>query len=945
MKEFTKTPDYRFFLQKKFVMACLLTGFLFLPSLLKAQAQLSGQIRDTAEKRYLPMASIMLLRQSDSTLYKYTRAGEQGKFSLGNLQPGKYVVFVSCPKFVDYSDTITLTADSKLNLGEMPMLPRAKILEMAVVKQKIAAMRWKGDTLVIKADSIKVADDATVEDLLKRIPGFQVDKNGNIKALGEKVEKVLVDGEEFFGDDPTIATRNLDARAVNEVELFDKKSDQAVFSGVDDGSKTKTINLKLKEDRKKGYFGKVQAGTNGKELWDNNLMLNSFVGKRKISAYGVMSKTGKTGLSWGENMNYGNTGGMETVSDGESTYITNNNDDYDPNVDWDGNFSGSGIPKSWSGGINYNNKWNDSKQVLTANYKFGKINTPAESTVRSQYILPDTLYYINSNSKTFSGSTSQKVNIYSTLKIDSMSTLKITASAGFTKTNSSSDTYKESLNEELGKVNTNRTMSNNNGDASSASGTLFYSRNFKKLRRNLTISAGLNNRTQQSDGFQYSVTDFFNGGLPASSDTIDQKKIRENDRTSFNAGVTWSEPLTKRATLQFSYNFSTSGNHSIRESYDKVGGKYESLNTLNSSDFKFLENSNTVGAGYSVKLSKFFVNLGNNVIFTNQNRKDLLLKTSRKYSFTNINPRLNLRYTPSKTTSMNIFVNGNTSQPSADQLQPLQENTDPLNIFIGNPLLKPSFSLQAYGWFNSWKMDNSSINFGFNFGNTWNSIINKENFDAQGRKIIQYINQPGGNYRYGANGGYNFKIKKTPFSLGLNGNYSLNAYTNFVNGLKNETHARSVGINPEIQFEAKEKLYGNAGTDMDWNNSSSNINTTARPKYRTSRTYLDVSYNEPKKFSVGTDISYYFREKTSPNDGDNEVTTWNAWVTWKFKLGGKEKNFSLGLHAYDILNQNNGFRRNITATGITESESVVLKRYFMARLTWRFAKNGKPAWE
>lgn len=890
------------------------------------------------------MASIMLLRQTDSTLYKFTRAGEQGKFSFSNLQPGKYVVFISCPKFVDYSDTIVLTPESKIDLGGIAMLPKAKILEMAVVKQKIAAMRWKGDTLVIKADSIKVADDANVEDLLKRIPGFQVDKNGNIKAMGEKVEKVLVDGEEFFGDDPTIATRGLDARAVNEVELFDKKSDQATFSGVDDGSKIKTINLKLKEDRKKGYFGKLEGATNGKELWDNNGMLNSFVGKRKISAYGIMSKTGKTGLGWGENMNYGNTGNMENWMDGDNfSRNFNNNDDED---NWDGRFSGNGIPKSWSAGINYNNKWNNDKQTFSGNYKFGKISTPAGSSTRSQYILPDTLYYINSSNQNFSSSTSQKVNIYSTLKIDSMNTMRITASAGRTNSLSTSNRYKESLNEELGFVNTNRTISNNSGDANSVFSTLFFSHNFKKLRRNLSVNTSFNNNAQQSEGFLYAVTDFYSGGLPSFSDTLDQKKTRDITKTEFRTGIAWTEPLSKIATLQVNYIFMAARSHSIKNAFDKSGGKYEDLNVLNSSDFRLLENTNTVGLTYSAKFKKLFVSAGNNFIFSNQNRQDLKLNTSTKFSFTNINPRLNLRYNPDKTTNMNLWASGFTQQPTPDQLQPLQENNDPLNILIGNPALKPSFSAYANLWFNRYDPETENyMQLSVNSSNTWNAIIGREEFDAQGRRVSQYINQPGGNYRYNVNGEYGYKISKTPFSISLQAGHSLNAFTNYINGLKNESKAKTYTLTPGISVRAMDKLYINTNYEMGWNKSSSNINTSARPEYRTDNARFDVYYNEPKKFTIRTDINYFFREKTSPNDANNEITTWNASFSWKLKLGAKEKNWTLGLEVYDILNQNNGFKRDITATGITESENEVLKRYFLVRLSWKFAKNGKPAWE
>jgi hypothetical protein len=195
------------------------------------------------------------------------------------------------------------------DLGNVMMTLEANLLADVTVRTKIAAMRMKGDTLSYAADSFHVRQGASVEDLLKVLPGIQVDKSGNITAQGEKVQKVLVDGEEFFGDDPTVATQNLQADALKEVQVFDKKSDQAEFSGIDDGQKTKTINLKLKDDKKKGYFGKLDVGAGTDERWNNAGMINDFKGKKKISAYGIMSSTGRTGLNWDEQNSYGESGG------------------------------------------------------------------------------------------------------------------------------------------------------------------------------------------------------------------------------------------------------------------------------------------------------------------------------------------------------------------------------------------------------------------------------------------------------------------------------------------------------------------------------------------------------------------------------------------------------------------------------------------------------------
>ncbi|MDB5232045.1 MAG: TonB-dependent receptor, partial [Chitinophagaceae bacterium] len=263
------------------------------------KATLNGVIRDTINKTTLSNTSVSLLRAKDSVLYKYTRSKQDGKFELTNIDPGKYILMITHFTYADYYDTLSLSG-AAVELNSVDLTLKAKLLENVTVRQTLAAMRMKGDTLEYRADSFKVRQGASIEELLKTLPGIQVDKDGKITAQGEKVEKVLVDGEEFFGDDPTIATRGLQADALEKVQVFDKKSDQATFTGIDDGQRTKTLNLKLKDDKKKGYFGKLDLAEGTNNSWTNSAMINVFKGKRKFSAYGIMSSTGKTGLDWNE---------------------------------------------------------------------------------------------------------------------------------------------------------------------------------------------------------------------------------------------------------------------------------------------------------------------------------------------------------------------------------------------------------------------------------------------------------------------------------------------------------------------------------------------------------------------------------------------------------------------------------------------------------------------
>ena len=248
------------------------------------------------------------------------------------------------------------------------MILKSKLLETVVVSGNKGAVRIKGDTTEFNADSFRTQAGANVEDLLKKLPGIQVDKNGKITAQGEAVKKVLVDGEEFFGDDPTLVTQNLRADMVDKVQVYDKKSDQATFTGIDDGQREKTINLKLKNDKKMGYFGRLTGGIGTDGYYDEQLMANYFKKKEKMAAYGIISNTGKTGLNWNERDSYGQSILGQLDVDPNTGFFTNdgpggNRDELDT---WSGQYEGQGYPSVKTGGLHYNNKWADRSEEHTS---------------------------------------------------------------------------------------------------------------------------------------------------------------------------------------------------------------------------------------------------------------------------------------------------------------------------------------------------------------------------------------------------------------------------------------------------------------------------------------------------------------------------------------------------------------------------------------------------
>jgi len=409
-------------------------------------ATIKGTVIDTTENRNLSNSVVSILRKSDSVLVSFRRTDVQGNFNLGNVKNGEYILLITYPKFADYVDQIKVKDTIEIILGKIILTPKSELLKEVVVRQRMGAIRMKGDTLSFMADSFAVREGATVEDLLKKLPGLQVNKKGEITAQGEKVQKVLVDGEEFFSDDPAVVTQNLRADAVKEVQVFDKKSDQASFTGIDDGEKTKTINLKLKDDKKRGLFGKVSIGGGLPGNFSGEGMINAFKGKRKIAAFGIMSNTGRVGLNWQDSDKYGGGNNLEYNEEEDFFYSFSQGDD-EFGGNWGGSFGGQGLPTAWTGGTHFSNKLQEDKFHVNGNYRFNKQNIFGKSSTITQFILPDTQYFNNQSQDIYRSNLRHTLNGFYEIKLDSLSTLKISVNGSTTSSRNNSRYYSEALNE------------------------------------------------------------------------------------------------------------------------------------------------------------------------------------------------------------------------------------------------------------------------------------------------------------------------------------------------------------------------------------------------------------------------------------------------------------------------------------------------------------------
>jgi len=923
---------------KKLAAICFLF-FLFCKQAYSQNASLKGQLQDTTEKKSLEKASILLLRRSDSVMVRFSRSNAEGNFMLEKLPAGRFILMVTRPAYADYVDTLNLATSDSVDLKNIYMTLKSQLLQEVIVSGR-KAMRLKGDTVEYKVDSFYMKAGSTVEDLLKKLPGIQVDKDGKITAQGESVQKVLVDGEEFFSDDPTIVTKGLQSDVVDKVQVYDKKSDQATFTGIDDGQRTKTIDLKLKEDKKKGYFGKLTLGSNAGDYWNNTGMFNAFKKKRKISAYGIMSSTGKTGLDWNENMNYGGNSGFESgfSDDGGMYFMVNNEDEFGGS-----NFYGEGYPKSWNAGLHFSNKWNDDKLHLNLNYQFNKLSTDAAGTTTSQYILPDTLYYVNERGRNFNVKQRNRIDGIYELQLDSLSTLKITAGGIMGTSQSLNESYTESLDENRSPVNTSLRKISAVGDNRSYYWTALYRKKFKKQGRTLSVYAKQNYLDKQTDGFLLADTKYFNSNGLVREDSIDQKKVNGNTQNVFMARITYTEPLSKRAVLEFNYALKNDGSESLRQTYEggvSGSGKYDNLMDSLSNDYGFNVLTNSAGINYRYsKPKKLSFSIGGNVSKADYTRRDLKVDTAVKYNFVNLYPQINLNMPIGQGGRINFNYFGNTKAPTIDQIQPLIDNTDPLNIHLGNTNLDQAFSHRLNFNYYSFKMLSeqyiwSSISYNF----VQNDFSTRNLVDSLGRKFYQPVNVDG-NYNLNLYFNYSTKIKKSGFRLEFNVQGDRFRNTNFVNTEKNVTKSFNFGGGPGMSYEKEKKFRISFNLSFVENYSVSSIRPDVKTSYLTQEHRAYAMVFLPWKFELNTDANFNLRQKTDVFDQNTNSILWNARIERKFM---KNDQCRIGFQANDLLNQNIGFQRQISSNFISERTYNSIKRYFLLTFAWNFSKNGKP---
>lgn len=771
----------------------------------------------------------------------------------------------------------------------------------------------KGDTVEYNIEHIRMRPNAVVEELLRRLPGLHIDPDGGISYNGEKIEHLLVDGEDIFGDNPSLVTRNFDASKIARVQILDRKSDQARFTGVDDGSRIKTLNLVMKVSEKDGYFGKIESGGSSEGYYNAAGVLAGFRDQEQITAIGFSSNTGSLGFS-------SNGKGSPTVG-----FLSGISDPL-------GASAGTGVPRFSGLAFHYSNRWSNPEEHLQTNYQYGNEWTNPVTKTQTQQRQPNTIFDQSQQSQSVNQQGQHTVHLAYEKNIGSRSALRVDMRGNIYQSQNRFDAViSSSFNDTL--TNSNMRTIQDHSAGKSLSGDIFWRIHLGRQQDRLfAMTIGLSGTDNTTDGYLFSMNHYFQRVASIQQmDTTDQRKRIADRSQIFRGGMNYTQPILPGIVLAVGYGLSISNGQPEQYTYGRGDGKYnEPVDSL--TDALRTQNVNQLAiVTLQGKTRHVSYSFGMKWLDYNYKQQDKISDSIIHQHYGNLAPVLSMNCSPKPTFNIGFQYSILNQQPAISQLTSIKNNSDPLHLIVGNPGLRPATSQVLainFRWLKAW-MISSSVNLSLNN----NSIGTRTITDSIGRQVSQSLNVNGGR-----SAGLNFSVNHKIAGIDW-GFQTFNTYTrtiNFVNAdiSRNDVYTSGGGISATKYIT--EKFSFQINTNFTYFNSKSSINASTLHYWTQSHSAL-ASFYFIRQYEFGANATYTWQEKTSSFAGNTSVLLWNAYASRNF-LHDK---LTIKALMNNVLDQNSGITRTNTGNTNTQTATNILGRYWMLSVTYHFDKKFK----
>lgn len=912
------------------------------------RGSVSGTIVDADDKSPVIQASVQLLTVKDSTVVAGKATDMNGKFGLSAKQ-GRYLLKVSYIGYKTIFRPVALTAAKpRVQLGQLLLETDAVVLKSAEVVAQAPEVTASEDTLIYNTSAYRVPEGSALEELVKKLPGAQVDDNGKITINGKEIKKIMVDGKEFFANDPNVAMKNLPVNIIDKVKAYDKQSDMARLTGIDDGEEETVLDLTVKKGMNRGLFGNVDGAVGSQHRYSGKLMMNYFKDQDQFTGIGSLNNVADQGFpGGGGGGRWGRSNGLTASKTGGFNFAT-------------------ARPKFESGG--------------SVNYSYSDGDTRSKSASET---------FVSTSSSSFSNSISASRNKSKNLtaefrfewKPDSMTNIIFRPNVSYGKTNNSSDSRSMTFNEDPGRstdelmeaaslydwVDKKKVVNNiwrgslSKSNSLTVGGSAIFNRRLKKPGRNITFRGKYNYSNNDSEQFSSSQTEYPNlteEEIEKLSADIRRYITTPTKSYEYGARFTYSEPIFRGGFLQFSYNFQYKRSETDNSTYDMtdaLGGNWGIYDGPARDGVGVLDITQSKSAHYDyynhqmdvqlrwIKDKKMQMNVG--LSFLPQNTRLAYKKnqtdTITKRNVFNFTPTLDFRYNFSKTSQLRLNYRGSSSQPSMTDLLDIEDNANPLNIRRGNPNLKPTFTNSFRLFFNTFNTDTQrGMMAHVNFQNSLNSISSKREYNAE---TGGYITQPeniNGNWSTFGMFGTNTALR--------NKKYTINTFTTarfqhdvsyiseksiaeMSDADKNTTKSLSLG-------ERLRGTYRNDWLELSLNGSLDYSHARSNYQERSNMDTYQFSYGGstniylPWNMSISTDISQNSRRGYADASMNRNELIWNAQLSQNFL---KQNAATVSLQFYDILKRQSNVSRTISAAMRQDTEYNAIYSYCMVHFIYR----------